>query len=663
MKKIVKYLKPVVCYLLVTAMCFPDAAPIVSYAADYVQNHPRYVEFSRPRPLLLGDVDLTDELRGELASEDTGNESDSKDESTVDSKDEAEEPEEKDESGDETDEKGQESEDEKEDETESGDKSDDGGSKDQTGDEDQSEAEKPEAEDPSKETGTDETKETTVKAPEKEKETVEATESEAEASTEVREPEEYYTEVIDEPAGDLVQFEDGYRTYEVGEKQYVTIVGGYSGLYKDEDDVIRYVDNTLKKKPSLLRSFFGGDTYQNSAGACDVKIPQKITSSKGIVMEKEGKTLELIPSEGNFKYSSVSDNAVRYSNVFENVDYQYTLVGNTIKEDIILMDKTDRNQFSFKIKAGGLKVAQTGDTIRIYESDKNDPLFVLEAPVMMDEAGAYSMALDLKLKSQDGAYVATVTADKAWLNSEDRVYPVRIDPTAAQMVPSEFIFSKVTQKAADQHYGWDGNALVGYDPTLGHCRTYVAINGNWMNVLIGQQCTNATFKIATMTDNSKGTTNITLGAPYKPWDANRLTWNLAEKDPELIQNLVCPGAGITMEYNITALMNQWISGTRMQAGFALRAEAEPNDVSQGYMPAEILYNRNNAALGPRLDVSWEGDVPTDLSALQTENSSPYQIQNGNPDRWNCSFSPRKNFRPNPLSEHPPDSRRSFRRSC
>ena len=44
--------------------------------------------------------------------------------------------------------------------------------------------------------------------------------------SELRMPENYYDPVIDEPAGTLVQFNNRYlHTYEVGDHEYITIVG------------------------------------------------------------------------------------------------------------------------------------------------------------------------------------------------------------------------------------------------------------------------------------------------------------------------------------------------------------------------------------------------------------------------------------------------------
>ena len=59
------------------------------------------------------------------------------------------------------------------------------------------------------------------------------------SDAELRAPEEFYEEVIEEPEGILVEFNDLYRTYQIGDKEFVSIIGGYSGLYMDDDGVVK----------------------------------------------------------------------------------------------------------------------------------------------------------------------------------------------------------------------------------------------------------------------------------------------------------------------------------------------------------------------------------------------------------------------------------------
>lgn len=318
----------------------------------------------------------------------------------------------------------------------------------------------------------------------------------------LRQPEDLYEEVIEEPEGVLVQFDGGVRTYQTGDGEYTTVVGGYSGLYRSEDGSIREVDNTLVlgdsaslifededpdiavtdqvqdseteaepeqesvqetaaketeaepeetfgdavldakevqesavkeseaeseaekaaelpatgseaekekteeaekkenvsvpiKKEEEIResvtekpSVSTGDTAQqaflrskyaawveNEAGPVKVKIPLRMSTSRGVSLETEEGKIELIPTSGNFKKPSVSGNAIRFNDVYENVDFQYTVQENTVKGDIFLLEPGDRYEFSYRLKIPGMTAKQEKDKVSVYGKDKTKALF------------------------------------------------------------------------------------------------------------------------------------------------------------------------------------------------------------------------------------------------------------------------------------------------
>ena len=442
----------------------------------------------------------------------------------------------------------------------------------------------------------------------------------------MREPENFYDydAMIDEPDGELIQFNDYFRTYETGDHEYVTMLGGYSGLYQDEDGTILSIDNTLEGRGVSRRSRMAVnpfDYYQNTAGGWNITIPSKITSDDGIRMEKEEDKIELIPQEGDFSRSIAAENAIRFTNVFDQVDYQYTVLGSTVKEDIILMKPTNRSEFIYKLKIPGMKAAKQGGAIVIYKTQRSEPVFQLEAPVMMDADGDVSTGLELSLSGNDGTYTVRVKADEEWLADSRRSYPVRIDP--ANYVPSnEFILARAAQGQPGKRFGWDEDAYVGYvDATLKNCQTFIAFNeSNCPSMLSffedsNAVATEALLQLTTQTNNSDGNTVFQLcyPIPANGWNAHSLSWNTKPPVEETDIFASAPGVGQDVEFNITARLNEWIKGTKTQAGFALKAQIEAAD---GYavMPAELFYNRSSEAQGPRIRVTWEGEAAqTDMA--------------------------------------------------
>ena len=75
--------------------------------------------------------------------------------------------------------------------------------------------------------------------------------------------------------------------------------------------------------------------------------------------------------KGNFSKESVSENAIRYNDVYENVDIQYTITNAGVKEDIILLTKDSRNTFYYTLKKDGIYAEKHGDNINVYK-EEND---------------------------------------------------------------------------------------------------------------------------------------------------------------------------------------------------------------------------------------------------------------------------------------------------
>lgn len=196
----------------------------------------------------------------------------------------------------------------------------------------------------------------------------------------------------------------------------------------------------------------------------------------------------------------------------EHIDYQYTVIENSLKEDIILLEKQDRNEFTHKLKIPGLKAMLKDQVIQIYKADRDNPLFILTAPFMEDADGARSTDLSMSLSGGDGFYTVTVKADKKWLDQEDRVYPVRIDPTPSVVPPDQFIFVTVSEGKPTTHYQWNDPAYVGdLEGGRGNTRIYIAVNAlnnEIFNAAMAgaKDCTQAVFKVTAQTNNSDGKT-------------------------------------------------------------------------------------------------------------------------------------------------------------
>ena len=118
--------------------------------------------------------------------------------------------------------------------------------------------------------------------------------------------------------------------------------------------------------------------------------------------------------------------AVRYPDILPNTDLKYVIEGTDIKEYIIVKEKAEEYSYTFSLNLNHLVAEKTElGEIWITRAGTDDLVYRIPAPVMWDSAGAYSTAADMSLTAiGNGKYALTVTADQAWINDEERVFPV-----------------------------------------------------------------------------------------------------------------------------------------------------------------------------------------------------------------------------------------------
>jgi len=395
------------------------------------------------------------------------------------------------------------------------------------------------------------------------------------SDAELREPEFFYEYQEEEPDGILVDFNEMGRTYlieenvgtdEAGEPihSYITVIGKSSTIYKDKDGFVQFYDNTLvpaktknqevtvasgSNARALLTSIKTTTRYRNAEGVVEIEIPDEMDADNGYVISNDDYTLEVIPTGGSFRNSITLDNAIRFSDVFESVDFQYTVVGDTVKEDIILLEQQNRNEFSYQLRASGLKFKKVGNSVVGYKESYRKPEFRLSAPIMVDADGRTSVALKVKFDSNSN--IMTVIADKDWLNDPERSYPVRIDPGAELVGYEAFTVNMIAKgdnresvekgiendpEIYNEHYGDTGHTMVGYSEYYGHCRAVIDIDTAWES-LIGHPATqaedggpgvkNVQFSIGVMTKE------IDILADTTVWEVKPVTYLFPGKSIEL----------------------------------------------------------------------------------------------------------------------------------
>ena len=146
------------------------------------------------------------------------------------------------------------------------------------------------------------------------------------------------------------------------------------------------------------------------------------------------------------------ENTLVFKGIKEGADYEYSVNDTGIKENIVVKKPGTSYAYSFILACEGVRPVLSKEATRVSFVDGNETeIFHIPAPFMTDAAGVRSEALLYALENiAEDSYIFTVTADKDFMNAEERVYPVTIDPQIV-ITPEEEMLTT---------YGWQGNGLI-----------------------------------------------------------------------------------------------------------------------------------------------------------------------------------------------------------
>ena len=176
----------------------------------------------------------------------------------------------------------------------------------------------------------------------------------------------------------------------------------------------------------------------------------------------------------NYMLLENSGSTVLYENVEPDTSFSYSISSVGIKEDIIVESPQNNYKYSYILETGSLVPSVESDnTIILTDTETNNVVYYIEAPIMYDNAGEESTDIEIKLKEKQGKYELIIEADKQWINSSEREFPITIDPTVKPNISRSQIddtYVNQAQPTIPQHNSTD--LYVGRN-SLGLTRTYI----------------------------------------------------------------------------------------------------------------------------------------------------------------------------------------------
>ncbi len=218
------------------------------------------------------------------------------------------------------------------------------------------------------------------------------------------------------------------------------------------------VDNTIIMEEDR-RHYIGGGNRFKARFSCDDGNDELFSIESGmhrvtVSAKKNKKQLNKGVKPHMHKKSIDGVNksdSLKYENVQQGADYEYSVNGSGVKENIVVKEKAEVYRFPFIIHQENVTsmLDETNKSISFISNETGEEVFFIPAPFMVDSNDVVSTAVSYELKPlENGDVILTVAADRDFMNAEDRAFPVIIDPQI-----------KLSASSAMTTYSWNNGNL------------------------------------------------------------------------------------------------------------------------------------------------------------------------------------------------------------
>lgn len=202
-------------------------------------------------------------------------------------------------------------------------------------------------------------------------------------------------------------------------------------------------------------SFGAKSNASSSKSVAKVSAPEKLTSTE--ILKVDATNQQKVDTETDENLAlNVQSSALVYPDAFDNAYLEYEASSSMVKESIVVPEKSDSYRYEFSIDFGNYHpVVDDCGGIYIYETAESESaVMAIAPPYMFDAINETSDLVTMELVQNTTDYTLVIEANAEWINSDERKFPVVIDPT--------FILDLGRSAVHDIHVNED-NPNINYD--------------------------------------------------------------------------------------------------------------------------------------------------------------------------------------------------------
>ncbi|WP_134656329.1 DNRLRE domain-containing protein [Streptomyces sp. H23] len=228
--------------------------------------------------------------------------------------------------------------------------------------------------------------------------------------------------------------------------------------------------------------------------------------------------------------ADVRDDTAHYEDIRRDSDLALEAAHGAVKETIVLNSPDAPSTWTFPLSLDGLTPSLDEHGAVLLKDTAGRTQAVIPKGWMEDSGHdattggpALSGDVDYRLVESDGQWSLKVQLDEAWLDSPDRVYPVRVDPSVDDVDDNGDSF--VQNSWPDNNFAGDDELKIGsYDAGTSRAISYLKFD-NVTSRLRNRHILDADLRLYNVWSSSCSAQKMTVHRVTGSWSSTTVTWN------------------------------------------------------------------------------------------------------------------------------------------
>ncbi|MGW4116857.1 PA14 domain-containing protein [Actinosynnema sp. NPDC004786] len=361
------------------------------------------------------------------------------------------------------------------------------------------------------------------------------------------------------PSANIYRNPDGTKTARLFQ-EVVNVPRDGIGELVPVDTNLELEDGTIKPKQAPVQ----------------VALPERTDGDAAIEVVAPGGPTASLEFEGLAdRVAEIAGRVATYRGVQSGVDLELHSLSSGAKHVFVLHQAVAEPEWRFRLELdAGLAPEQQSDGTVLVRDTAGEVRFVVAAPKMWDNqrderSGEWRLGpVSQRLERVGDGWRVVLSADRAWVNSPDRKFPIKVDPGLHTLYAAYDAYVTDAYPGNNYDVDWeDGRGYinkVGYWPGAGTNQTYAFYD--FLPHVRGKQILGAEWNAYWVHSNLTSPTNVRLRDVPCAWNRSTITWD----------NRPCLGgvyadstgvAGSWTTIDVTDWVRNYANGTWAYQGF------------------------------------------------------------------------------------------------